>query len=109
MVPHRARVLRHASVQPFDSAIGERVPPGANPGGAPAEVVACCDELLNPPPADPDAGLGGFFWPEFPEKWACCNVTSNNAIACTPWGPPVPPAIDYRASDPEGDAWLEVA
>lgn len=52
-----------------------------------AEVRACCAELLGAP-----SGSG------IAHRWDCCaNLTveaaSKLAMACTPWGPPVPPAM----------------
>lgn len=26
-------------------------------------------------------------------RWACCQVTPNEGPTCTPWGPPMPPAM----------------
>ena len=54
-----------------------------------AEVQSCCLEELE----DRDGGL-------LPaHRWDCCanlpdNAGENVGIACTPWGPPVPPAMN---------------
>jgi len=55
-----------------------------------AEVVSCCRETLL-------EHMGGA-----PHRWDCCaNVdkTGDNQLhaACTPWGPPTPPAMFARA------------
>jgi hypothetical protein len=74
------------------------------------DVKACCTELLT---------AGDF--PDFPERWACCSAVDafgaggqNLGIACTPWGPPVPPAMRRKPTKPTTprpvhEAWLEVA
>ncbi len=73
--------------------------PGMYPGekkNVSAEVTSCCEKLLSTPDAF-----------TFANRWDCCaNVeTSKDAaisIACTPWGPPVPPrmiAARQRSSD----------
>ena len=56
-----------------------------------AEVTSCCEKMLLEP--DPQ-GTGA-------HRWDCCaNVdTKNNKdlmLACTPWGPPVPPKMIAR-------------
>jgi hypothetical protein len=56
-----------------------------------AEVQTCCVELLG----DRDGGLAT-------HRWDCCANLPADAdqqvhIACTPWGPPVPPAMKRRA------------
>lgn len=59
-----------------------------------AEVQTCCVELLAPS----DGGV-----PMLAEhRWDCCANLPADAgqqvnIACTPWGPPVPPAMKRRA------------
>jgi hypothetical protein len=55
-----------------------------------AEVQACCVELLGGP-----TGLAT-------HRWDCCANLPADAgqeinIACTPWGPPVPPVMRRRA------------
>jgi hypothetical protein len=52
------------------------------------EVAACCDQLLST-----DQGIGGHAGEH---RWDCCANTAhpeNVGMACTPWGPPVPPAM----------------
>lgn len=61
------------------------------------EVQTCCVELLTADSSgESDAGAGV-------HRWDCCanlppggggNIT---VMACTPWGPPVPPAMKRRA------------
>jgi hypothetical protein len=60
-----------------------------------AEVIACCDSLLTETPFTSN------------HRWSCCTaydpaVTTDGTtlgsqekfyMACTPWGPPVPPAM----------------
>jgi hypothetical protein len=56
-----------------------------------AEVQTCCAELLGG-----DGGLAT-------HRWDCCaNLPADTSgmsigFACTPWGPPVPPAMKRRA------------
>ena len=55
-----------------------------------ADVQTCCGELL----AKSQGALAK-------HRWDCCanlpaNPSQNIAIACTPWGPPVPPAMKRR-------------
>ena len=55
-----------------------------------AEVQSCCVELLG--------GASGLAT----HRWDCCANLPADAgqqinIACTPWGPPVPPAMKRRA------------
>ena len=51
-----------------------------------AHTQACCAEVL----ADPDAASK-------PHRWECCSalasVGTQQPFACTPWGPPCPPAM----------------
>jgi len=59
--------------------------PGKYPGeavaGADPELGRCCTVLLG------DNAQGG------PHLWDCCAQIDNLHGACTPWGPPTPPAI----------------
>jgi len=68
-------------------------------GGAPVadDVKSCCEETLSK-----NFGQG-------PYRWACCDALDNGAsssqnigIACTPWGPPVPPRMRRRNVALEG-------
>lgn len=64
---------------------------GLDPFDADAETAACCEELI----ADIDA-TGE--WPttqeDSEEMWACCHALGwPTSMACTPWGPPAPPAM----------------
>lgn len=56
-----------------------------------AEVQTCCAEAL-----DKSQGLAA-------HRWDCCanlpaDAGPNVGLACTPWGPPVPPAMRRRAT-----------
>jgi hypothetical protein len=66
------------------------------------EVQACCTDLLTKPGDD---GLG-----MTAHRWDCCaNATpgANIGMACTPWGPPVPPSMKRRGNKPTPpDAWI---
>ena len=58
-----------------------------------AEVQACCLDSLT----DHDGGVTF----NTTHRWDCCanlpdNAGENVGIACTPWGPPVPPAMKRR-------------
>jgi hypothetical protein len=68
---------------------------GTPPTPESAEVVACCDKELD----GLDKGEGTS------HRWACCAAydpaegkkhtgASKHLVACTPWGPPVPPSIE---------------
>lgn len=71
------------------------------PVAQPADVVACCDEELSETKGhskyrwdccvayDPDA-LSGEAAPPSP-------FAGKHGMACTPWGPPVPPSMDRLA------------
>lgn len=67
------------------------------------EVEACCVELLTEPS---EAGIGAIA-----HRWDCCaNATpgADVGMACTPWGPPVPPSMSRRRSAPTLPAsWLD--
>jgi hypothetical protein len=59
------------------------------PPVAAAPVVECCGVLERWHDANWDAG--GFEWPN---RDFCCAVTGwEGSRTCTPWGPPVPPAM----------------
>ena len=56
-----------------------------------AEVQTCCGELLQ----KSQGGLAA-------HRWDCCANLPADAgqevgIACTPWGPPVPPRMQRRS------------
>lgn len=56
------------------------------------EVQACCTDLLTKPGPD---GLG-----MTAHRWDCCANSTPGVdvfMACTPWGPPVPPSMKRRA------------
>lgn len=60
-----------------------------------ADVKSCCLEALEP-------GDGGTT--DWSHRWECCNLLGNGTstgegapMACTPWGPPVPPSMTRRA------------
>ncbi len=65
-----------------------------------SEVKACCEERLG----DRDGGVFAM-----PYRWSCCAAIDDGAgdpaigMACTPWGPPVPPSM-RRARLPRGVA-----
>ncbi len=66
-----------------------------------SEVQACCTELLTKPGDD---GLG-----MTAHRWDCCaNATPGAKIgmACTPWGPPVPPSMNRKKRVAPPDAWI---
>ncbi len=86
----------------------EAVPP--NDGGfafpeasvSDPEVQACCatviarlDYELRQTMGDPDAAAieQQDEQKAAPVRWACCQVTPNEGPTCTPWGPPMPPAM----------------
>lgn len=73
-------------------------PPGIGPDGKPAsaEVVSCCDQLLRPR-AD-----GGLDWDVHGVRAECCAIAGSEVDshpACTPWGPPMPPAMDTNPGE----------
>lgn len=74
-----------------------------------AEEKTCCTAFVAAVEkqwsnVDPDAGPGFLAEVDWSYTTRCCGVLGNpRGVACTPWGPPVPPEmIDL-------DAWLEVA
>lgn len=94
----------------FDCCVArlEAVPP--NDGGfafpeasvSDPEVQACCatviarlDYELRQTIGDPDAAAVEQQDEQTaaPVRWACCQVTPNEGPTCTPWGPPMPPAM----------------
>lgn len=65
-----------------------------NPPAVSQDVKTCCSEHLK--------SETGETW-NLQYRWACCGVLDNwnnpdqsIAIACTPWGPPVPPSMKRR-------------
>ncbi len=71
-----------------------------------AEVQTCCVELLE----KSQGSLAN-------HRWDCCanlpaDAGQSVSIACTPWGPPVPPSMKRRGrllAEPSPDAWLALA
>jgi len=83
----------------------ERAQTHADGAGTPAtpETRACCAALFNaserPVQADPQATGKADFGAR---RWACCTAFIDDPTSppmsfarCTPWGPPVPPAMDW--------------
>lgn len=81
------------------SACGRTVEAALSDAGDPAvstdpAVVACCRELL------PTWTFGGEAGVSYDAARACCQVVGGATWwelgypACTPWGPPMPPAFD---------------
>lgn len=78
------------------------------------EVKSCCAEAITKSLAqDPISGRADY-------HWQCCGATNWGAdidvdggigMACTPWGPPVPPAMKKRKAIflEEPEAWIGVA
>jgi hypothetical protein len=70
-----------------------------------AEVQTCCVELL-------DKSQGALAQ----HRWDCCanlpvDAGQKISIACTPWGPPVPPSMKRRAkksAEPMPESWLSM-
>ena len=64
------------------------------PGEGGAELAACCQvvaEKVDRSWGNPDAGLGS--WP----RTQCCSLLGwQGSMACTPWGPPTPPAMKTK-------------
>jgi hypothetical protein len=63
------------------------LPEGA---GKDPNVAACCGAIIaHAYTWEADAGV------EVPYDlvYSCCQATGSKAMACTPWGPPAPPAI----------------
>lgn len=75
---------------------------------APADVERCCADALSLPGAGGSAATGARTMPAedvaaiFSRyRWRCCTVVDTPAhpqVACSPWGPPVPPRMDRFAS-----------
>jgi hypothetical protein len=69
------------------------------------QVQTCCAEAL--------ASETGWM---MEHRWDCCanlpaDAGQNLNIACTPWGPPVPPSMKNRIkrANPMPDAWINLA
>lgn len=79
---------------------------GAWPDGKPLvskEVASCCEKIL--------LGQEGDAGRNHPHRWDCCAAldwgqgsSQELGVACTPWGPPVPPSMKRRAHAPMGVA-----
>lgn len=69
-----------------------------------AAELACCTEQIQASAKD-ELGLNRGKY-----HWACCTATNwgqglgDIGMACTPWGPPVPPAM--KRKHPPVDAWM---
>jgi hypothetical protein len=67
-------------------------PPGTEGGDLHPELAECCDEIVRAYDGTHEYGL------TFQQARACCYVLpapwySHGGTACTPWGPPMPPAM----------------
>lgn len=78
----------------FDSDAGEPFDAGGDAdGGSPDPTMqACCGEIIKVYDATHDLGLS------FQQARACCYMLpgvwyEHAGYACTPWGPPMPPAM----------------
>jgi hypothetical protein len=79
----------------LDKTFSDTGPTTRNP---PPPVKACCVALIKD-----EIAKNSF---EESHHWSCCGVTNwgqdvpmpeDHQFACTPWGPPVPPAMTRRA------------
>lgn len=62
----------------------------AEDGGTDSLTLGCCDVLIHSAMPWSSEQLG-----------ACCwALGTPRGPACTPWGPPVPPAMDWKAGAP---------
>ena len=64
---------------------------GDHVDGLTDETAECCEEMI-----DEIETTGQ--WPDDPEtqaaQWVCCEALGfPQSLACTPWGPPAPPAM----------------
>lgn len=70
------------------------------------DELACCTEEIKAAAKD-ETGLN-----RGQHHWACCTATNwgqgipDIGLACTPWGPPVPPAMNRKKAHPPVDAWM---
>jgi hypothetical protein len=65
-----------------------QLPAGSNKD---PNIVACCGAIVaNGAGASEDGGTATAPW-ELVQS--CCQVTGFKSVACTPWGPPAPPAM----------------
>ena len=91
------RALKEQAPATRDEAWNERIGQAEQASASP-EVIACCEALAtaesypNGPEAPPQTG---FFDQD------CCQLTEFREPACTPWGPPPPPAMpgEHMAAD----------
>ena len=77
--------------------LSKRLPDGGGPFSdehrANPEVQACCTAIVQDPGAIVETRDRSVFWP-------CCWIREiSGALACNPWGPPVPPAMPSEWSD----------
>lgn len=71
---------------------GETADGGAVKSG---DALGCCKLLV----ADNDRGMLDGGGQEFRERWPCCQALQwQSSGTCTPWGPPVPPPMDWGGS-----------
>ena len=73
-------------------------PPGTEGGDLHPELAECCDEIVRAYDGVHEYGL------TFQQARACCYVLpapwySHGGAACTPWGPPMPPAMPGADDD----------
>jgi hypothetical protein len=67
---------------------------GIGPNGKPVSktVMDCCEREAKRVNGDPTfTGLV-----TSPVRWECCDLGVGDGASCTPWGPPVPPAMPRR-------------
>jgi hypothetical protein len=60
-----------------------------------ATIIARLDYELRQTIGDPDAAAAAQQDEQTaaPVRWQCCQVTPSEGPTCTPWGPPMPPAM----------------
>jgi hypothetical protein len=77
-----------------------------------SETKACCKLLQSHYDGElADGGIGAWEWDGNPDlRSRCCATLGwSSGGTCTPWGPPVPPAMPRRPTTPPAARVLEVA
>ena len=106
-----------ASLVSADGSVAFQLPDAAV---ADPEVTACCAVLIarldydqGSAASDPDASVTALQRDgklAAPARWACCSALGHpDGPTCTPWGPPVPPAMPAGWDAPAGCARAELA
>jgi hypothetical protein len=95
-------VAQLETIDPGDGGAGFRDAAAGDPGiqACCAVVIARLDYEQTHLVGDPDASAATFQRDQqtsAPVRWECCGATPSEGPTCTPWGPPMPPAMSEVA------------